>query len=243
MRAGLEVFGDGAAFGGGPGGIVGDHAGGFPIAGEHRFGCGGAPGGEFTGEPDAATVRGEAALDPGGARQRATPICSPCLPTAPTKCVSEVATARLTASTAWNLRGRPASGSLAPASHPDAFLALQVDGPVVLDAAAGARLWHTGPRHLRGDRSMSAGVNIASRLSQPRALNAPAPRPDTVSGRSRHHRRMGHRRGHAPHARRSRGISRRRRVQRWPRRRSGRPCGRSSSCRRAWFRWWRRPGR
>ena len=176
-------------------------------------------------------------------RQRATPICSPCLPTAPTKCVSEVATARLTASTAWNLRGRPASGSLAPASHPDAFLALQVDGPVVLDAAAGARLWHTGPRHLRGDRSMSAGVNIASRLSQPRALNAPAPRPDTVSGRSRHHRRMGHRRGHAPHARRSRGISRRRRVQRWPRRRSGRPCGRSSSCRRAWFRWWRRPGR
>ena len=183
MRAGLEVFGDGAAFGGGPGGIVGDHAGGFPVAGEHRFGCGGAPGGEFTGEPDAATVRGEAALDPGGARQRATPICSPCLPTAPTKCVSEVATARLTASTAWNLRGRPASGSLAPASHPDAFLALQVDGPVVLDAAAGARLWHTGPRHLRGDRSMSAGVNIASRLSQPRALNAPAPSPDTVSGR------------------------------------------------------------
>ena len=62
MHAGLEVFRDGAAFSGGPGGVVGDHAGGLPVAGEHGFGGGGAPGGELTGQADAATVGGEAAL-------------------------------------------------------------------------------------------------------------------------------------------------------------------------------------
>ena len=34
----LQVLGDGALFGGDPGGVVGDHAGGLPSACEHGFG-------------------------------------------------------------------------------------------------------------------------------------------------------------------------------------------------------------
>ena len=50
-------------FGGGSGRIVGDHAGGAPVSGEHHI-CGGcASAGEFGGQADAAGVGGDAAVD------------------------------------------------------------------------------------------------------------------------------------------------------------------------------------
>ena len=61
----LQVLGDGALFGGDPGGVVGDHAGGLPSACEHGFGGRCAAGGELGGEPDPAAMAGEAPLDAG----------------------------------------------------------------------------------------------------------------------------------------------------------------------------------
>ena len=49
----LRVLSDGALLGGGRGAVVGDQAGGFPAAGEHRFSSRGAAGGELGGEADA----------------------------------------------------------------------------------------------------------------------------------------------------------------------------------------------
>ena len=62
----LQIRGHGPAFGGGPGAVVGHHAGGFPVPGEHHRGRGRAARGEFRGEPHAATVGGHAAREAGG---------------------------------------------------------------------------------------------------------------------------------------------------------------------------------
>ena len=62
-RPPLQVTGDRAMFGGGSGRIVGDHAGGAPVSGQHHV-CGGcASPGEFGGQADAAGMGGDAAVD------------------------------------------------------------------------------------------------------------------------------------------------------------------------------------
>ena len=50
--------------------VVGDHAGGFPVAGQHDFRGGRAARRQFGREPDPATVRRHARLDAGGAGGR-----------------------------------------------------------------------------------------------------------------------------------------------------------------------------
>ena len=145
-----------------------------------------------------------------------------------------------------------------PRPRPEADRALRASGD-------GTLRWYTGlSHHTRREQmwrreqgsergwerlDVHPGRPLTGRVSIVAPEPASSPEPPCAATqtrsppRSRHHRRMGHRRGHAPHARRSRGIWRRRRVRRWRRRRSGRPCGRSSSCRRAWFRSWTRPWR
>ena len=63
----LQILSDGPAFGGRAGRVVRDHAGGFPVAGQHDFRGGRAARRQFGREPDPATVRRHARLDAGGA--------------------------------------------------------------------------------------------------------------------------------------------------------------------------------
>ena len=63
----LQILSDGPAFGGRAGRVVSDHAGGFPVAGQHDFRGGRAARRQFGREPDPATVRRHARLDAGGA--------------------------------------------------------------------------------------------------------------------------------------------------------------------------------
>ena len=63
----LQILSDGPAFGGGAGRVVRDHAGGFPVAGQHDFRGGRAARRQFGRQPDPATVRRHARLDAGGA--------------------------------------------------------------------------------------------------------------------------------------------------------------------------------
>ena len=65
-----QILGDGPAFGGRAGRVVRDHAGGFPVAGQHDFRGGRAARRQFGREPDPATVRRHARLDAGGAGGR-----------------------------------------------------------------------------------------------------------------------------------------------------------------------------
>ena len=53
----LQILSDGPAFGGRAGRVVSDHAGGFPVAGQHDFRGGRAARRQFGREPDPATVR------------------------------------------------------------------------------------------------------------------------------------------------------------------------------------------
>ena len=62
----LQIPGDGPAFGGRAGRVVRDHAGGFPVAGQHDFRGGRAARRQFGREPDPATVRRQARLDTSG---------------------------------------------------------------------------------------------------------------------------------------------------------------------------------
>ena len=66
----LQILLDGPAFGGRAGRVVRDHAGGFPVPGQHDFGGGRAARRQFGREPDPATVRRHARLDAGGAGGR-----------------------------------------------------------------------------------------------------------------------------------------------------------------------------
>ena len=66
----MPILSDGPAFGGRAGRVVSDHAGGFPVAGQHDFRGGRAARRQFGREPDPATVRRHARLDAGGARGR-----------------------------------------------------------------------------------------------------------------------------------------------------------------------------
>ena len=66
----LQIPCDGPAFGGRAGRVVRDHAGGFPVAGQHDFRGGRAARRQFGREPDAATVGRHARLDAGGAGGR-----------------------------------------------------------------------------------------------------------------------------------------------------------------------------
>ena len=66
----LQILFDGAAFGGRAGRVVRDHAGGFPVAGQHDFRGGRAARRQFGREPDPATVRRHARLDAGAAGGR-----------------------------------------------------------------------------------------------------------------------------------------------------------------------------
>ena len=66
----LQILSDGPAFGGRARRVVSDHAGGFPVAGQHDFGGGRAARRQFGREPDPATVRRHARLDAGGAGGR-----------------------------------------------------------------------------------------------------------------------------------------------------------------------------
>ena len=66
----LQIPCDGPAFGGRAGRVVSDHAGGFPVPGQHDFGGGRAARRQFGREPDPATVRRHARLDAGGAGGR-----------------------------------------------------------------------------------------------------------------------------------------------------------------------------
>ena len=63
----LQILSDGPAFSGRAGRVVRDHAGGFPVAGQHDFRGGRAARRQFGREPDPATVRRHARLDAGGA--------------------------------------------------------------------------------------------------------------------------------------------------------------------------------
>ena len=63
----LQILSDGPAFGGRAGRVVRDHAGGFPVPGQHDFRGGRAARRQFGREPDPATVRRHARLDAGGA--------------------------------------------------------------------------------------------------------------------------------------------------------------------------------
>ena len=63
----LQILSDGPAFGGRAGRVVRDHAGGFPVAGQHDFRGGRAARRQFGREPDPATVRRHARRDAGGA--------------------------------------------------------------------------------------------------------------------------------------------------------------------------------
>ena len=67
----LQIPCDGPAFGGRARRVVSDHAGGFPVAGQHDFRGGRAARRQFGREPDPATVRRHARLDAGGAGGRA----------------------------------------------------------------------------------------------------------------------------------------------------------------------------
>ena len=66
----LQIPCDGPAFGGRAGRVVSDHAGGFPVAGQHDFRGGRAARRQFGREPDPATVRRHTRLDAGGAGGR-----------------------------------------------------------------------------------------------------------------------------------------------------------------------------
>ena len=67
VNHGLQILLDGPAFGGRAAPSSGDHAGGFPVAGQHDFRGGRAARRQFGREPDPATVRRHARLDAGGA--------------------------------------------------------------------------------------------------------------------------------------------------------------------------------
>ena len=63
----LQILSDGPAFGGRARRVVSDHAGGFPVTGQHDFRGGRAARRQFGREPDPATVHRQARLDAGGA--------------------------------------------------------------------------------------------------------------------------------------------------------------------------------
>ena len=67
VNHGLQILSDGPAFSGRARRVVSDHAGGFPVAGQHDFRGGRAPGRQFGREPNPATVRRQVRLDAGGA--------------------------------------------------------------------------------------------------------------------------------------------------------------------------------